>query len=154
MWMSPSTLEITCPAPALPMVTPRPLLPPPVPARVMLPLPVVRRLLSASWMPWSLAPTVPPRAVTAMSPPPASSVAPVRATPTKVPVEAPAVLAASVIGAPFEVRAPVPTMLRVAPRAIALPPLPSTVASAIVTVCPVPTQRDQRRDGTDARRRR
>ena len=62
-----------------------------------------------------------------------------RATPTKVPAEAPALLPASVIGAPFEVSAPVPTMLRVPVRAIALPAPPLIVASAIVKVCAVPT---------------
>jgi hypothetical protein len=35
----------------LPIVTPRPLLPPPVPLSVMLPLPVARKLLFVSWMP-------------------------------------------------------------------------------------------------------
>ena len=137
MPMSPSTLEITCPAPVLPMVTPRPLLPPPVPVRVMLPLPVVRRLLLVSWMPWLLAPTVPPRAVMAMSPLPASSVAPVRAAPTKVPVEPPAVLAASVIGAPLEASVPLTTMLRLATRSSAPPGAPLSVAEPIVTVWPL-----------------
>ena len=114
-----------------------------------MPLPIVRRLLLVSWMPWSLAPTVPPVPVMAMSPPPASSVAPVRATPTKVPVDAPALLPASVIGAPFEVSAPVATMLRVPVRSIALPAPPLIVASAIVKVCAVATSLVKRRDGTD-----